>query len=102
MPEFTKVAKTADITDGNLKQVRVNGKTICIANMGGEFFAIGDTCSHQHCSLSTGYLDGSVLICACHGGTFDVTDGKNLSLPAPAPVPSYKVKVEGADILIEI
>lgn len=102
MPEFTKVAQIADIVPGAMKQVRVSGKTICIANLDGEFFAIGDTCSHQHCSLSIGYLDGTVLICACHGGTFDITNGKNLSLPAPSPVPSYKVKIEGEDILIEV
>ena len=102
MSDFVKVATVHEVKEGAMKQVRANGKVICLARMDGEFFAIGDTCSHQNCSLSTGFLDSGVVVCSCHGGTFDVTTGQNLSLPAPAPVPSYKVKVEGEDILIEV
>ena len=98
-----KAAKTADIENGTMKTVRVNGKAIVVANVDGEFFAIDDTCSHEECSLGTeGFLDGSSVICGCHGSSFDVTTGKVLSLPAPTDVASYKVKVEGEDIYIEM
>lgn len=102
MSSFTKAAKISDIPPDTMKQVRVAGKIICLANVNGEMFAIGDTCSHHQCSLSTGYLDATTVICPCHGANFDVTTGKNLTLPAPSPVPSYKVKVEGDEIFIEV
>ena len=100
---FIEVSKTTDIEKGTMKTIRVNGRVIAVANVDGEYFAIDDTCSHEHCSLGTeGFLDGATVICGCHGANFDVTNGKVLSLPAPMDVTSYKVKVEGEDIYVEM
>lgn len=97
-----KVAKVSEIPRGAMKQVRTAGKILCVANVDGQFFAIGDTCTHEECSLSTGYLDGNAVICSCHGGMFDVTTGEVMSPPPPAPEPTYKVIVQGEDIYIEV
>ncbi len=103
MSTFTKAARVSDIPSGTKKTVFVTGKKIAIANVDGEFFAIDDTCSHQQCSLGgEGFLDGSVIICGCHGAQFDVTDGKVLSLPAVSDVGSYETKVEGEDVLVSV
>jgi len=103
MTTFTKIIKVADLPSGMKKTVIVAGKKIAIANVDGEFFAIDDTCTHQQCSLGTeGFLDGSVIICGCHGAQFDVTNGKVLSLPAPTDVNSYETKVEGDDVLVAV
>lgn len=102
MTDFVKVAKLSEIPDGGTKQIRASGKVMCLARMGTEVFAIDDMCSHAHCSLATGFLDGTVLVCSCHGGTFDVTTGENIGLPAPTPVASYQVKVEGEDVLVYV
>lgn len=100
---FIPVAKTSDVNDGEMKTVTAEGKRIALANVDGEFFAIDDTCSHEECSFGAeGMLDGNIAICGCHGSTFDVTNGKVLSLPAPTDVASYKVKVEGDTILVEL
>lgn len=96
-----KVAKKNDIASGSMKQVRVNGQAILLANIDDEFFAIGDTCTHAECSLSTGFMDGSAVYCPCHGSQFDVTTGEVLSPPAPSPEPTYNVKIEGNDVLVE-
>lgn len=102
MVDFVAAARVSDIPNGSMKSVRVGGKTIAIANVDGQLFAIDDTCSHEQCSLGgEGFLDGSVVTCGCHGAQFDVTNGKALSLPAPVDVLSYPVKVEGDDILIK-
>lgn len=97
-----KVAKVSEITPGNMKQVRVGGIPILIANVDGEFFAMNDTCTHAQCSLSTGFLDGSAVYCPCHGGQYDVTTGEVLAPPPPSPEPTYPVVVEGDDIYIEV
>lgn len=103
MAEFIKAAVVADILPDSMKTIRVAGKLIALAFVEGEYFAIDDTCSHEECSLGTeGFLDGTAVVCGCHGAQFDVTTGDVLSLPATVPVRSYKVKVEGKDILIEI
>ena len=100
---YIPVAKTSEINDGEMKTVHAGGKSIALANVDGEFFAIDDNCSHEECSLgSEGMLDGNMVVCGCHGSLFDVTTGAVQSLPAPTDVASYKVKVEGDSILVEI
>jgi len=102
MAEFRKIATKSEIPLGKIKVFKINGKQISIANTEGEYFAFDDTCTHEECSLSEGYLDGYTLTCFCHAGQFDISTGEVLSPPPPAPIGVYKVKVEGEDILIEI
>lgn len=103
MADFVKAASVGDIAVGSMKTVSLSGKHIAIANVDGEFFAVDDTCSHEKCSLGTeGMLDGSIITCGCHGGQFEVSSGKVLSLPAPTDISSYQVKIEGSDIYVAI
>lgn len=103
MANFIKAASVRDIAVGTMKTVSLSGKRVAIANVDGEFFAVDDTCSHEQCSLGTeGMLDGSIIICGCHGAQFEVTTGKVLSLPAPTDISSYQVKIEGSDIYVAI
>ncbi len=100
---FTKAAAIQEIPTGTKKTVIVSGKRIAIANVDGEFFAIDDTCTHQQCSLGTsGFLDGSAIICSCHGAQFDVTTGAVLSLPATVDLNTYETSVEGEYVLVNI
>ena len=99
MANFVKVAGVSDIEEGTMKTIQVAGTRIALTHIEGHFFAIADTCSHSQCSLgSQGFLDGTAVICGCHGAQFDVTTGDVLSLPATQPVASYDVKIEGEDI----
>lgn len=102
MANEQKIATTNEIPPGTMKQIMVSGKSICLANVAGEFFAVSDTCTHEQCSLSTGYLDSNVIICACHGAQFDAASGEVLSPPAPSPVQTYQVVVKGTDIYITL
>ena len=40
--------------------------------------------------------------CPLHGARFDVRTGEMLGPPAPTGVPSYKVRVEGSEIQVEV
>lgn len=103
MVDFVSVAKASEVPSGSIRTVMVLGKKIALANVDGKFFAIDDACSHEQCSLGTeGALDGNVVICGCHGSQFDVMNGKVLSLPAPADVSSYEVKVENGDVFVRV
>ena len=100
---ITKAAAVHEIPSGTKKTVMVQGKRIAIANVDGEFFAIDDTCTHQQCSLGTsGFLDGSAIICSCHGAQFDVMTGAALSLPATVDLKTYETSVEGDTILVNV
>lgn len=102
MGTFHKVAEVKELAPGSGKAVEVSGQRIALFNIGGTVYAIGDTCTHRGGPLSEGTLEGTTVTCPWHGAEFEVTTGKNLAPPAPGAVPSYKVRVEGSDIQVEI
>ena len=101
MATYINVIKKSALANGVMKTIVFEGKKIMIANINGEYFAIGDTCTHAGCSLGTqGKLNGSVVTCGCHGGQFDVTSGSVVSPPPQKNAVSYSVKVEGDDVML--
>ncbi len=83
-----------------MKRVNVDGHTVALINVSGEFFAIDDTCSHEEASLSGGTLSGEVVVCPKHGARFNVKTGRVLSLPAVRSVAVYPVRLEGGEVLV--
>jgi 3-phenylpropionate/trans-cinnamate dioxygenase ferredoxin subunit len=102
MSQYIKVTTTADIANGKMKEFHVGDKVITIANTDGELLAFDGICTHAHCSLAGGYLDGYTVTCYCHGAMFDVSNGEVLAPPATSPLNIYNVKVEGDDIFVEV
>src|SRR6185503_9261984 len=102
MATFQRVAAVTDLASGKCMAVQAGGQTIALFNVGGTFYAIGDTCTHRGGPLSEGTIQGTTVICPWHGACFELGSGKNLTPPAPGPVPSYRVRVEGTDLQVEI
>ena len=97
---FVKVAKTNDIPLGKMKHVEIEGMEILIANVEGKFYAVGDRCPHLHAKVSEGTLKNTIVTCPRHLSTFDVTTGRIIS-GTHSNLPSYDMKVEGDDLLIQ-
>lgn len=102
MGTYQTVAKATDIAPGCGRAVAVGEKQIALFNVDGTFYAIGGTCTHRGGPLAEGSLEGTRVTCPWHGATFDVCTGKNETPPAPKEVPSYKVRMVGEDIEVEI
>jgi len=102
MAEFVKVAKTSDIEDKCAKCVDVGGRAIALFNLGGEFYAIDDLCTHEDGPLSEGYIEGDEVECPWHAARFNIKTGKALCEPACEDQGSYKVRVSGDDIEVEV
>lgn len=103
MTDRIRVCAENEVPQGSMKTFTVQGKPVAIANVDGEFFAVGDTCTHEQCSLGTeGALDGNIIICGCHGGMFDVTTGAVVAPPPPGPVTSYATERENGAIYIKV
>jgi 3-phenylpropionate/trans-cinnamate dioxygenase ferredoxin component len=96
----TTVGKSSDVAPGRMRAYQVDGSRVAIANVGGHFYAFGDTCTHQGCSLATGDLDGTTVTCSCHGSEFDVTTGAVLEGPAEDPVAVWPVELQGDDLVV--
>jgi 3-phenylpropionate/trans-cinnamate dioxygenase ferredoxin component len=71
-----------------------------VVNVGGTFYAFGDTCTHLQCSLAEGALEEATVTCRCHGSRFDVTSGAVLQGPAQEPVETYETRVEDGSLKI--
>jgi nitrite reductase/ring-hydroxylating ferredoxin subunit len=78
---FVTVAKAGEIPAGTMKHVEAGGTELCIANVGGTFYAIGDRCGHENARLSRGSLMDTIVTCPMHSSQFDVTTGKLMSGP---------------------
>ena len=101
MTNFVKIARVEDIPPGKRKFYDFAYETVIILNVAGEFYCIADLCSHDDGPLADGPLNGHSIECPRHGACFDVRTGAVLALPATAPIPTYKLKVEDGDIYIE-
>jgi len=99
MPLF-RAAKTTEIAPGQIREFQLDGHTVAIANLGGTFYAIDNTCLHRGGPLGQGVMDGQKVTCPWHGWQFDVTTGKAVLNPAVG-VGCYRVEVRGEDLFVE-
>ncbi len=93
--------KAADVPPGAVRRIEVPGRApIAIYNVAGTFYATDDTCTHGQASLADGFLDGHVIECPFHAGTFDVRSGDALTFPCVLALGSYPVRIEGSDVVV--
>ncbi len=98
--DLISVGSTGEFDEGEPRAVDVGGLRIAVVKAGDRLYAFDDTCTHQGCSLSEGHVDGSSIVCPCHGGTFDMATGEVLAGPPPTPVNAYHVEVVDEEVLI--
>lgn len=91
--------KKSDIPIGSIKEVVFSNTPILIINrLDKGFVALSKVCTHLGCLVEYNKA-GNILVCPCHGGTYDL-EGKVLSGPPPKPLIKFPVRVEGDSILI--
>jgi nitrite reductase (NADH) small subunit len=98
---FVRVAKATDVAPGQIREIQVQGTTIAVANVGGQFHAINNTCLHRGGPLGQGSLQGNVVTCPWHGWTFDVTSGR-ITHNQAGGVACYPVELRGEDVYVDI
>ena len=99
-----KVCTVGDVASGSARRFDVDGARLCVVNIGGDFYVIGDECSHADYSLSEGdvWEDECEIECPKHGSTFSLQTGEPQTLPATQPVPVYAVRVDGDDVIVSV
>jgi nitrite reductase/ring-hydroxylating ferredoxin subunit len=98
---FLRAARKDEIPVGSIREFQVDGKTLAIANVGGTFYAIDNTCLHRGGPLAQGPLSGKVVTCPWHAWQYDVTTGKVVQNPA-AGVACYALELRGEDIFADV
>lgn len=59
---FVRAGKTTEVPVGTIREFQVEGKSIAVANVGGQFHAISGVCMHRGGPLGDGPLEGN---CQC-------------------------------------
>ncbi|AZM62921.1 MULTISPECIES: Rieske (2Fe-2S) protein [unclassified Streptomyces] len=86
----------SEIAEGGAKLYRDHN--VVVSRTGdGTLKAYDTVCTHAGCPINK--LDGTKLICPCHGSEFDATTGKVLREPAVAPLQPLVVEVENGTMI---
>jgi nitrite reductase/ring-hydroxylating ferredoxin subunit/uncharacterized membrane protein len=94
----------ADLARNVPTPVTVGAVELLLLRRDDSILAISNHCSHRGCSLHEGEFSegGTVVMCPCHGSTFDLHDGALLHGPATAPQPSYMTRVRDGKIEVRL
>ncbi len=88
------------LVSGKPVAIEVDGVAVCLTRVGDEVFAVEDTCTHSEASLSEGEVSGTKIECWLHGAEFDLRTGEALTPPATSALKTFKVEVNGNQVIV--
>ena len=97
---FVKAGSVKNLPPGSVMEVSIHGSTLAVCNANGEIHAVGGICPHAGGPLGHGALHGYTLVCPWHAWEYDCRTGENDFDPA-IKLPTYAVRIEGDDILVD-
>jgi nitrite reductase (NADH) small subunit len=102
MPTFTKLTVQSELppTD-EAKEFPCGAKTICVANVNGDYSAMDNVCLHRGGPLGQGMIELGKVVCPWHGWVWDPKTGA-ADQNSSVKVAVYPLKIENGDVLIEI
>ncbi len=100
--DFVEIAPASELPNGERLFVELGDKPVVIFNIAGQYFAIGDICTHDDGPLGDGVLEGDNIVCPRHGAEFDIKTGKAMAMPAVIDIPAYPVQVRDGNIFVGI
>jgi 3-phenylpropionate/trans-cinnamate dioxygenase ferredoxin subunit len=99
---WVRVAGEAEFETRNPIPAAAGFESVVVAKIGPNYFAIEDRCSHDDNPLDEGDVEDGQIICPRHGGRFDLATGEARRMPAVAPVRTFRTKVEGGAVFVEV
>ena len=104
MTELIPLFPAAELDEGHMRQAHLpDGHAIAIYRVGDQFYATDDRCTHGEVSLTEeGTLDGCIVECSFHFGSFDVTTGAPVAMPCEVALKIYPARVENGVVHVEI
>ncbi|XP_076107886.1 apoptosis-inducing factor 3-like isoform X2 [Mytilus galloprovincialis] len=96
-----------DLKDGEMREVDVGEGKALLVKENGQFYAIGNKCTHYGAPLAKGALNNGRVRCPWHGACFNVKTGDIEDFPGLDSLPKFdvtvadgKVKVKGDKALL--
>jgi nitrite reductase (NADH) small subunit len=102
MPAFVRILSASELPPENqAREVECPGRTLCIANVNGEYSAMDNVCPHRDGPLGQGMVEYGKVVCPWHGWAFDPKTGV-AEHSARARVNVFPMKIEGDDVLVDL
>jgi NADPH-dependent 2,4-dienoyl-CoA reductase/sulfur reductase-like enzyme/nitrite reductase/ring-hydroxylating ferredoxin subunit len=92
-PDLTQGVRAAELGEGKMLLGHVGEDAVLLARSGGEFFAIGASCTHYSGPLAEGLIVGDTVRCPWHHACFSLRTGEALRAPALSPVTCWAVEL---------
>ncbi|MFC4779254.1 Rieske (2Fe-2S) protein [Paenibacillus sp. GCM10023252] len=112
-----EAAAEADVPEGGRVIVTLEGRSIGVYRIDGEYYAIHNYCPHEGAELCKGHIhgttlpsnvaefeygrEGQIVRCPWHGWEFDIKSGRSL-FSDKVRTRSYKVEVLGGMVYVAI
>jgi nitrite reductase/ring-hydroxylating ferredoxin subunit len=97
---FVRIARLSDLPEKRGTWFLVGGEEIAVWRVGGNLYAVGNLCPHQHApAMHIAHLSGLTLTCPMHGWTFSLEDGKEER--GMGRLRTYRVAVVGDEVYVQ-
>ena len=100
--ELSLLCAASEIEPGTAKKVVLGSFVLAVFNLEGEFYITDDTCTHGFASLSEGIIDGDIVECPWHGGTFDIRSGAAIESPCTVALNTYRVVMKDGAVWVDL
>lgn len=97
-----RVCAKSDVAPDSVKAFAVGDKMLAVYNIDGRIYATDDECTHAAASLADGMLNGDVIECCMHMGSFRVPTGEVVDPPCEVPLRTYQVIMRGDDVFVDL
>jgi NADPH-dependent 2,4-dienoyl-CoA reductase/sulfur reductase-like enzyme/nitrite reductase/ring-hydroxylating ferredoxin subunit len=99
-PDLALGVAADTLAEGDMLAGHVGDEAVLLARRGGEFLAIGATCSHYGGPLAEGLLVDDTVRCPWHHACFSLRTGEALHAPALGSVACWSTEVHDGTVRI--
>ena len=101
---FRTLGPAESLTDDDVRPYYLGDRKLRlnVARVEGTLHAFGGLCAHNGCPLSAGLLEGTAIMCQCHGSRYDIRTGTVLRGPAEEGLAVYEVREERGEIQVKV
>jgi nitrite reductase/ring-hydroxylating ferredoxin subunit len=99
---MVRVCSQSDVAPGTVKAFEVGSHTLAVYNLDGTFYVTDDECTHAAASLADGMIEGDVIECCMHMGSFHIPTGTVAGPPCEVPLRTYQVTLKDADVFVDL
>jgi nitrite reductase/ring-hydroxylating ferredoxin subunit len=99
--DYIPLIKEEELAEGAVKTAILVGRNILLIKSGGKVYGIASRCPHMGCLLAGGQLKGYIIMCPCHGWSFDIRNGQYQSNKAIVLM-TFDCKVENGQVYVKL